>query len=69
MNGHVQTCTAGPGCSKLTMSLLNVSLKIQMLIHVPIFPPIFFSVFGYEAVKPLTSLPLNELVKLKLMML
>ena len=55
MNGHVKTCTAGSGCSKLTMSLVNVSLNIQMLIHVPVFPPIFFSVFGYEAVKRLTS--------------
>ena len=27
-----QSYTSGPGCSKLTMSLVNVSLKFQMLI-------------------------------------
>ena len=26
------TCAPGPGCSKLTMSLVNVSLKFQTLI-------------------------------------
>ena len=26
------TMTSGPGCSKLTMSLVNVSLKLQTLI-------------------------------------
>ena len=25
-------CSSGPGCSKLTMSLVNVSLKFQMLL-------------------------------------
>ena len=29
---EIATCTSGPGCSKLTMSLVNVSLKFQTLI-------------------------------------
>ena len=38
-NGRIQspqtdaiTCTTGPGCSKLTTSLVNISLKFQTLI-------------------------------------
>ena len=29
--------TSGPGCLKLTTFLVNVSLKFQMLIYMPIF--------------------------------
>ena len=32
VSGTVFTKRAGPGCSKLTASLVNVSLKFQMLI-------------------------------------
>ena len=76
----------GPGCSKLTTSLVNVSLKFQMLIsqicqyfllkkceeflHCKSVSHFFkkkFSVFGYKNAKHLTSLPLNELVKLTML--
>ena len=60
----------GPGCSKLTMSLVNVSLKFQMLISQIcqyfllkkcekktslIFSTKNISVFCYKVVKHLTS--------------
>ena len=69
----------GPSCSKLTTSLVNVSLKFQTLIsqicqyfllkkcekllHC-IFSTKNISVFGYKVIKHLTSWPHNELVKL-----
>ena len=78
--------TSGPSCSKLTMSLVNVSLKFQMqiseirqyfllktcekLLHCKSFSHFFnknIDVFGYKVVKHLTSLPLNELVKLTML--
>ena len=31
-NNFDKICVSGPGCSKLTMALVNVSLKFQMLI-------------------------------------
>ena len=34
-------CTAGPGCSKLTTSLVNVSLKFQKKVNISNMP-IFF---------------------------
>ena len=61
---------SGPGCSKLTMSLVNVSLNFQKLFSQIcqyfllkrciakaslIFSTKNFSVFGYKAVKHLTS--------------
>ena len=74
---------AGPGCSKLKMSLFNVSLKFQTLIFqirqhfllkkcetakaFLIFSTKNTSVFGYKVVKHLTSRPLNELVKLTML--
>ena len=53
---------SGPSCSKLTMSLVNVSLKFQMLIS-EICQYFFLkkretkniNVFGYEVIKHLTS--------------
>ena len=64
----------GPVCSKLTTSLVNVSLKFQTLISekcqnfcAKSFSHFFnkkFSVFGCKVVKHLTSWPLNELVNL-----
>ena len=78
--------TSGAGCSKLTTSLVNVSLKFQTLISnicqyfllqkceklfavqklLSFFSTKNISVFGYKVIKHLTSLPLNELVKLTL---
>ena len=71
----------GPSCSKLTTSLVNVSLKFQTLLSEisqyffvekceKLFSYFFnkkFSVFGYKVVKHLTSWPLNELVKLTML--
>ena len=73
--------TSGPGCSKLTTSLVNVSLKFQKFItqicHYffmkkceKSFSHFFnknFSVFGHKFVKHLTSGTLNELVKLTML--
>ena len=56
--------TSGSGCSKLTTSLVNVSLKFQTSVS-EICQNI--SVFGYKFVKHLTSCPLNELVKLTML--
>ena len=61
--------TSGSGCLKLTMSLVNVSLKFQTLISnvcqyfllkkceklLSFFSTKNISVFGYEVVKHLTS--------------
>ena len=58
--------TPGPGCSKLTMSLVNISLKFQTLISKSrqhfllkkaslIFSTKNISVFDYKVVKHLTS--------------
>ena len=73
---------AGPGCSKLTMWLVENVLKFQTLIseisqyffveklekQKPlIFSTKNFSVLGYKFVKHLTSWPLNELVKLTML--
>ena len=57
------TLTSGPSCSKLTTSLVNVTLKFQMSISQInlsakaslIFSTKNISVFGYKAVKHLTS--------------
>ena len=70
----------GPGCSKLTTSLVNVSLKFQPLISQIclifvekmweaslIFSTKNTSVFGYKVVKYLTTWPLNKLVKLTML--
>ena len=69
----------GSGCSKLTMSLVNVSLKFQMLIteicHYFLLQCKSFShfltkntcIYSYKVIKHLTSLPLNELVKLTML--
>ena len=48
---------SGPGCLKLTMSLVNVSLKFQMCSAKAslILSTKNFSVFGYKVVKHLTS--------------
>ena len=48
---------SGPGCSKLTTSLVNVLLKFQTLITqiCQKFLLKKFSVFGYEVLKHLTS--------------
>ena len=67
----VKVKMSGPGCSKLTMSLVNVSLKFQTLISQIhqfffvekkrekfaslIFSTKNISVFGYRVVKHLTS--------------
>ena len=73
-------CLLG-GCSKLTTSLVNVSLKFQKLISkmhqyfcwknvCKSFSHFFnknISVFGYKVIKHLTSWPLNELVKLTML--
>ena len=78
--------SSGPGGSKLTMSLVNVSLKFQTLIsqicqyfllkkcekllQCKSFSHFFnkkFNIFGYKAIKHLTSWPLNELVKLRML--
>ena len=64
---------AGPSCSKLTTSLVNVSLKFQTLISEisqyfsVLGYKVNLSVFGYKVVKHLTSWPLNELVKLTML--
>ena len=58
--------TSGPGCSKLTMSFVNVFLKFQTLISeicqyfllkklLTFFPITNISVFDYKVVKRLTS--------------
>ena len=76
-------CTSGPGCSKLTKLLVNVSLKFQTLIstihhyfllkkceNCKSFSHFFIkniSVFGYKIVKHLASWPLNELIKLTML--
>ena len=73
----------GPGCSKLTTSLVNVSLKCQKLISnirqyfllkkcekCKSFSHFFnknINAFGYKVVKHLTSGPLNELVMLMML--
>ena len=66
------------GCSKLTTSLVNISLKFLTYIS-QIFQYFgrknlrsfctakTFSVFGYKVVKHLTSWPLNELFKLPML--
>ena len=72
--------TSGPGCSKLTTSLVNETLKFQTLIsqicqYILLkkweaslnFSTKNFSVFCYKVVKHLTSWPLNELVKLTML--
>ena len=73
--------TSGPGCSKLTTSLVNVSLKFQMLISEIcqyfllkkcekaslIFSIKNISIIGYKVVKQLKRWPLNELVKLTML--
>ena len=58
-------CSSGPGCSKLTTLLVNVSLKFQTLISQIckicsakasfIFSTKNFCVFGYKVVKHLMS--------------
>ena len=68
--GLTEFSRPGPGCSKLTTSLVNVSLKFQMLISEIcqyfllkkcsakaslIYSTKNFSVFGYKVVKHLTS--------------
>ena len=71
---------SGPGCSKLTTSLVNVSFKFQTCIsNMPVvfvekkmrsFSHLFnknFSIFGYKVVKDLMSWPLNELVQLTML--
>ena len=68
----------GPGCSKLTTSLVNETLKFQTLISEicqyflskkckMYFSTKNISVFGYKVVKYLRSWPLNELVKLTML--
>ena len=70
-----QNKCSGPGCSKLMMSLVNVSLKFQMLIpeicqyflwkkceKLLIFSTKNFSVFGYKVVKHLTVELLTSLL-------
>ena len=70
-NGWDKSRFSGSGCSKLTTSLVNVSLKFQMLISEIcqyfllkkreklkaslIFSTKNISVFGYKVVKHLTS--------------
>ena len=68
-NCHRNTFRPGPGCSKLTMSLVNVSLKFQMfqskIRHyflskksgklLLIFSTKNLSVFGYKVIKHLMS--------------
>ena len=64
-----------PGCSKLRISLVNVSLKFQTLKFSNIFvekaslilSTKHCSVFGNRVVKHLTSWPFNELVKLRML--
>ena len=71
---------SGPACSKLTSPLVNVSLKFQTLISekchfllkkkMRSFSHFFnknISVYGYKVVKYLTSWPLNEFVKQKML--
>ena len=69
---------SGPSCSKLTTSLVNVSLKFQTSISqirqcfllkncFSLFSAKNISVFGYKVVKHLTSWPLNVLVKLTML--
>ena len=59
---HVKYYRAGPGCSKLTTSLVNISLKFQTVISqkrqyflLKIFSTKNCSVFGYKVVNHLTS--------------
>ena len=74
--------TPGPGCSKLTMPLVNEALTFQTFSQICqyfllkkceklkaslIFSTKNFSVFGYKLIIHLTSWPLKKLVKLTML--